>query len=177
MYNPYKNILLYNNSVMHPELKLLKLKQKIFTNLIEYENSKNPKNFLLWYQPTGESKYKNLQNALDSGEDLQLMEYISKMSEKDLNDLHDFISYEVMSKVNLYNKLIQFNKSGCPDLFFKSYLTTKIADEYGRVNIDLDIMTFLNMLRALNSQDNIIVIAFITHMSQENIYFITDFFR
>ena len=162
---------------MHHELKLLKLKQKLFTNLIEYDNSNNPKNFLLWYQPTCESKYTNLNIALDSGEDLQLMEYISKLSETDLNELDDFISFEVMRKVNLYNKLIDFQKSGSPDLFFKSYLTTKIADECGRVNIDLDIMTFLNMLTALNAQDNIIVISYITHMSEENIHFILDFFR
>jgi hypothetical protein len=114
---------------------------------------------------------------LNEGEYSQVMEYISNLSEKELNELDIFISCVIMSKVNLYNKLINFQNSESPNIFFKSYLTTKIADEYGRVNIDLDIMTFLNMLTALNAHDNNIVIAYITHMSEENIHFIKDFFQ
>lgn len=162
------------------ELELIRFKQHIFNFLTKYNASKTPNNFLLWNTSPNDDKpiqYNDMIDALNNDDETLVMEYISNFSEKELSDLHNFFLTELMYQRKLYNALNDFKYGETPDTLFKMYLNSTTPDEFGYVRSETDRITFLNLLTALNDQDDIMVIAFITHMSDKNLYYILQFFK
>jgi len=177
---------------MLSELKLLRYKQYIFNYLIKYDcSTSSPNKFLLWYSNASNDErtrihngrdhfpiqYNNMIDALNNNDESLVMEYISNFSEKELSDLHNFFLTELVYQRKVYLALISFQSAETPDKLLKMYLDSTTPDEWGIVRSETDRITFLHLLTALNEGDVSLVIEYISHLSDMNLYYILDFFK
>lgn len=152
---------------MNPELKLLKLKQKVYNMLIDFKKSKSPNNFLWGYTlslPNNDvSSYNIMLDALDNDDKSLVMEYVSTLSDGNLNNLYD----DLILRQNVYNALMDLKQSGSPFTFLISYITTLPFNN--RIQL-------LNVISALNRNDNCIVVSYVSYMSDDDLNYLLDFF-